>query len=305
MVAIKTSFRIVQYPFFFPFACLLSMLNRNITNSFLTRFRFIVPHLRIISLLFLLLPIQIEFSFAGGPDTVNPLPSLKEAIQTAIKLHPETDQNQVEYEVSKSYFTLLAKREQLGISDEVKGHFETAVTKADERMESDDGEVTQSAITKLKLGLSGTQNDISNFKADIQKSRLQLEFWTGKPIDENGEVTDEGLVVLKFPHQNFEAFQKSIDKTKKPVGKKLLEIQEAFVDVNNSREKLELARKVRKLTRALLVTEVANYDFGIGDEGDLFEALIIYTKVLVGYYGSIYQFNLSVLDVNRLYDSIP
>ncbi|QPJ63200.1 MAG: hypothetical protein G3M70_15485 [Candidatus Nitronauta litoralis] len=261
--------------------------------------------MRIISLLFLLLPIQIEFSFAGGPDTVNPLPSLKEAIQTAIKLHPETDQNQVEYEVSKSYFTLLAKREQLGISDEVKGHFETAVTKADERMESDDGEVTQSAITKLKLGLSGTQNDISNFKADIQKSRLQLEFWTGKPIDENGEVTDEGLVVLKFPHQNFEAFQKSIDKTKKPVGKKLLEIQEAFVDVNNSREKLELARKVRKLTRALLVTEVANYDFGIGDEGDLFEALIIYTKVLVGYYGSIYQFNLSVLDVNRLYDSIP
>ncbi len=220
-------------------------------------------------------------------------------------MHSETDKGLVEYEVSKSYYKLLARREQLGISDEVKGHFETAVTKADERMESDEGDVTQSAITKLKLGLSGTQNDISNFNADIEKSRLQFEYWTGKSIDDKGEASDEGLVALKFPHRNLGAFQKTHDKAKNPVGKNLLEIREAFIDVNKSREKLELARKARKLTRALLVTEVANYDFGIGDEGDLFEALIIYTKVLVGYYDSIYQFNLSVLDIKKLYASIP
>nr|NIQ01670.1 hypothetical protein [Nitrospinaceae bacterium]NIR55677.1 hypothetical protein [Nitrospinaceae bacterium]NIS86121.1 hypothetical protein [Nitrospinaceae bacterium]NIT82965.1 hypothetical protein [Nitrospinaceae bacterium]NIU45168.1 hypothetical protein [Nitrospinaceae bacterium] len=46
--------------------------------------------------------------------------------------------------------------------------------------------------------------------------------------------------------------------------------------------------------RALLVTEVANYDFGLGNEGDLFEALMIYTRVLVGYYEALYGFNRSV-----------
>ena len=48
------------------------------------------------------------------------------------------------------------------------------------------------------------------------------------------------------------------------------------------------------MTRALLVTEVANYDFGIGNEADLFEALIIYTRVLVGYYEAVHTFNVSV-----------
>ena len=67
-----------------------------------------------------------------------------------------------------------------------------------------------------------------------------------------------------------------------------------------TREKLNLARKNRKITRALLVSEVANYDFGIGEPADLFEALIIYTRVLSGYYDSVYNFNLAVADLNRV-----
>ncbi|MZH46999.1 MAG: TolC family protein, partial [Nitrospinae bacterium] len=60
-----------------------------------------------------------------------------------------------------------------------------------------------------------------------------------------------------------------------------------------------LAKKNRKITRALLVSEVANYDFGIGNSGDLFEALIIYSRVLNGYYESVYNFNLAVAELNR------
>ena len=62
---------------------------------------------------------------------------------------------------------------------------------------------------------------------------------------------------------------------------------------------MQLARKNRKITRALLVSEVANYDFGIGDPADLFQALIIYTRVLSGYYDSVYKFNLSVAGLKR------
>ena len=53
------------------------------------------------------------------------------------------------------------------------------------------------------------------------------------------------------------------------------------------------------------MSEVANYDFGIGDAGDLFEALIIYTRVLSGYYDSVYNFNLAVADLNRVKASWP
>ena len=53
------------------------------------------------------------------------------------------------------------------------------------------------------------------------------------------------------------------------------------------------------MTRALLVSEVANYDFGVGETGDLFQALIIYTRVLNGYYNSVYKYNLSVAILDR------
>ena len=73
----------------------------------------------------------------------------------------------------------------------------------------------------------------------------------------------------------------------------------AFLKVNKTKKKMQLARKNRKMTRALLVSEVANYDFGIGDPGDLFQALIIYTRVLSGYYESVYKFNLSIAELDR------
>ena len=62
---------------------------------------------------------------------------------------------------------------------------------------------------------------------------------------------------------------------------------------------MNLARKNRKMTRALLVSEVANFDFGIGESSDLFQSLIIYTRVLNGYYESVYNYNLSVAILDR------
>ena len=76
-------------------------------------------------------------------------------------------------------------------------------------------------------------------------------------------------------------------------------MRKSFLKVVEARKKMELARKNRKMTRALLVSEVANYDFGVGETGELFQALIIYTRVLNGYYNSIYKYNLSVAILNR------
>ena len=72
-----------------------------------------------------------------------------------------------------------------------------------------------------------------------------------------------------------------------------------MIEINRARAKVQLSSDNRKITRALLVTEVANYDFGIGDEADLFEALIIYTRILVGHFEALYEFNLSVSAFER------
>ena len=76
-------------------------------------------------------------------------------------------------------------------------------------------------------------------------------------------------------------------------------MRKSFLKVVEAGKKMELAKKNIKMTRALLVSEVANYDFGIGASGDLFQALIIYTRVLNGYYDSVYKYNLSVAILDR------
>tara|TARA_B100000678_G_C18192807_1_gene496112 strand:- start:109 stop:345 length:237 start_codon:yes stop_codon:yes gene_type:complete len=74
--------------------------------------------------------------------------------------------------------------------------------------------------------------------------------------------------------------------------------------VESSKAKVVLGKKNRKITRALLVSEVANYDFGIGDSQELFEALIIYTRVFSGYLDSIYTLNVAVAELEKLTDAI-
>jgi hypothetical protein len=77
-----------------------------------------------------------------------------------------------------------------------------------------------------------------------------------------------------------------------------------FPNVTSSKNKVMLGKKNRKITRALLVSEVANYDFGICDSRELFEALIIYTRVFSSYLDSIYTLNVSVAELEKLTDSI-
>jgi len=236
------------------------------------------------------------------------LPSLAEAIQLARSHHSHasksSDENktylsdaELVYQVKENYYGIQVKYEQLEISKEVRGHFEKAVTEAEKKYESDDGEVTQSAITKLKLGLSGTLNDLVQFENDKKLFQLRLGKLMGREIREDIEIGERSLKQLEFKFQmvaEYPAVHKSSARNH-------FELKEAMIEINRSRAKIHLASDNRKMTRALLVTEVANYDFGIGDEGDLFEALIIYTRVLVGYFEALYQFNLSVSAFERIH----
>ena len=83
-----------------------------------------------------------------------------------------------------------------------------------------------------------------------------------------------------------------------------LMLHKAYIAAEASKAKVMLGKMNRKITRALLVAEVANYDFGIGDSKELFEALIIYTRVFSSYLESIYAFNVAVAELEKSTDAI-
>jgi hypothetical protein len=234
-------------------------------------------------------------------QTLNKLPPLEQALEMSVTRYSSdkpstvTSQSDVSLEVKRNYDLILARREQLEISKEVKGHFEKAVTQAEKKFAEGDENISQSAITKLKLGLAGTLNDISQSTSDIALAQLHLEKYLGVQWAKKVDISGPKFQPVDFPHITVDEFLKSNSSgSKTPKGSGLFDLRVAIIEVNKAREQLTLAGKSRKMTRALLVTEAANYDFGIGNEADLFEALIIYTRVLVGYYEAMHTFNVAV-----------
>jgi hypothetical protein len=241
-------------------------------------------------------------------STLDKLPSLEQALEMSVfQYSPEKSSTitfplDVALEVRRNYDLILARREQIEISVEVKGHFEKALKEAEKKFEAGDGDISSSSVTKLKLGLAGTLNDISGFNSDIALAQLRLEKYMGVRWAQKVDFSGPKFQPVIFPHRTVNDFLKSdASGSKTPKESGLFDLREAMIEINKAREQLELGSKNRKMTRALLVTEAANYDFGIGNEADLFESLIIYTRVLVGYYEAIHTFNVAVHHFHSLY----
>jgi hypothetical protein len=260
----------------------------------------------------ILLVLYVHLIFATGAvgvgaaaETLSRLPSLEEALAMGQSRMAKgttargASLSEVLLEVKRNYDLILARREQLEISREVQGHFEKALTQAEKKFEEGDEEVSQSAIIRLKLGLTGTLNDIIRFQSDIALAQLHLEQYLGVTWAENVDLSGPIFRPVDFPFKTVQEYRSARPSAHRggkgaagPAGG--YDLRAAMIEVNTARGRTILGRKSRKITRALLVAEVANYDFGIGNEGDLFEALIIYTRVLVGYYETVYDFNLAV-----------
>ena len=221
------------------------------------------------------------------PPTLDKLPSLEQALKMSDSRNSA--------EVVKNYSLILARREQLEISKEVKGHFEKAVTQAGKKFKEEDGDITQSAITKLKLGLAGTLNDISKFNSDISLAKLKLEKYLNVVWAEQVDISEPKFQPVEFSYQSTDGFNACSSLGNSTQSTDSYDLKESIIEATKAQEQLALASTNRKMTRALLVTEAANYDFGIGDEADLFEALIIYTRVLVGYHEAVHTFLSGVM----------
>ncbi len=259
---------------------------------------------------FILLSIPTVFISNAIGGGLPPLPNMEKLIAEVGNLYIGKELAFLadkEFQVRKYYYQIQSKSQKLEILNEVKGHFERAIKKAEENFNSGEGEVSQSAITKLKLGLAGTLNDIIEFESEKKVARLSLVLISKNTYSLEGEMSDLEIEPVEFNFINYDTWfnasglVSSLDKTSRiSFTSADLMFNTAYLKAMETREKLELAKQNRKITRGFLVSEVANYDFGIGDPADLFEALIIYTRVLSGYYDSVYNFNLAVADLNRV-----
>lgn len=228
----------------------------------------------------------------GGAFTIPPLDKI---IPLAIGKNQESSQSasEIKYLTTRYYYQIQFKTNQLGVAEEVKKRFGTAIEKAEEKYEEGEGDISQSDITKLKLGRTGSVHDIIELEHEIHITKLDLAELTGLDLSQESELEEDTIQPVDFPKKSFkEVFGKTHRVSR-------LEQKKVFLKVSETRGQLDLAKGSRKITRALLVTELANYDFGIGDSGDLFQALIIYTRVLSGYYETVYNFNMAVAELNR------
>ena len=228
--------------------------------------------------------------------------------------------------VKKYFYQIETQVEQLDTAKEVRGHFQKAVEKSKEIFDSGEGDVSQADLTKLKLGLSNTLNNIIDLEHDIQIGKLNLGKLINQELRDGNDITVTDPIPIDFPYTSFDDYM--IAKNLTPAAKKIagtvgivsneihaeqptklteenrLLLYKAYLGVTSSKDKVMLGNKNRKITRALLVAEVANYDFGIGDSKELFEALIMYTRVFSSYLDSIYTLNVSAAELEKLTDSI-
>ena len=259
--------------------------------------------------------------------------SLQELIELSLDYNSKNRANKkylppehITFLVKKYFYQIETQVEQLDTAKEVRNHFQKAVEKSKEIFDSGEGDVSQADLTKLKLGLSNTLNNIIDLEHDIQIGKLNLGKLINQEIPDGNDITVTDPIPIDFPYTSFDDYMIAKNLTpqsKKIAGKigivsneihveqptKLTEenrllLYKAYLGVTSSKDKVMLGIKNRKITRALLVAEVANYDFGIGDSKELFEALIMYTRVFSSYLDLIYTLNVSAAELEKLTDSI-
>jgi hypothetical protein len=259
--------------------------------------------------------------------------SLQELIELSLDYNSKNRANKkylppehITFLVKKYFYQIETQVEQLDTAKEVRNHFQKAVEKSKEIFDSGEGDVSQADLTKLKLGLSNTLNNIIDLEHDIQIGKLNLGKLINQEIPDGNDITVTDPIPIDFPYTSFDDYM--IAKNLTPQSKKIaakvgivsneihaeeptklteenrLLLYKAYLGVTSSKDKVMLGKKNRKITRALLVAEVANYDFGIGDSKELFEALIMYTRVFSSYLDLIYTLNVSAAELEKLTDSL-
>lgn len=122
------------------------------------------------------------------------------------------------------------------------------------------------------------RDDFNYFNAGmVVGARWQLDFW---------------MTHARFAERLAEREQVEIQQQKALSGI-ALEIQQRYLEVQETQQAIDEAQNARKAARALLVTTLTNFDLGIGEGKDVFEALGLYAKIVGDYYTVVRNYNIA------------
>ena len=156
---------------------------------------------------------NISTSFGGE---ITPIPPLNNILNVARTSFSEKNNSmalqEALFKIKKFYYQIQYLDQKLEILYEVKGHFEKAVSKAEEKYDEGEEDISQSDITKLKLGLAGTLNNIYEVETDLQISRLSLSDSLGNKYAPNAELVESSISPIKFEFNNFHAWEENHSK---------------------------------------------------------------------------------------------
>ncbi len=204
------------------------------------------------------------------------------------------------YKIKTLYYDLLLAKELIQLADEVKSNFEKAYEKAEKMLESEDPDITLQDVLKLKLGLVGSKDELNRLEHDKKEIIESLKYKLGIPGNKIFEIKSKRLKQEKIDLKKVEGnidltlSNKSSFKEKEDI----FRITKVFLKINKANDSIKTAREARKVSRGLLVINLANFDFGIGEAKDLFEALFIYMRSVKNYLTKIHEYNIAVAELS-------
>jgi outer membrane protein len=78
-----------------------------------------------------------------------------------------------------------------------------------------------------------------------------------------------------------------------------LDVRRRYLEVQETQQKLEAAQTARRAARALMVSNLANFNLGIGEAKDIFESLGLYTRMASDYYMTVRDFNIAAAKLTQ------
>ena len=225
--------------------------------------------------------------------------ALDECIKMALD-NNRINKGKTVYKIKTLYYDLLLAKELIQLADEVKSNFEEAYEKAEKKLESEDPDITQQDVLKLKLGLVGSKDELNRLEHDKKEINESLKYKLGifgnKIFDIKSKRLKQEKIDLKKVEGNIDLTlnNKSSFKEREDI----FRITKVFLKINKANDSIKTAREARKVSRGLLVTNLANFDFGIGEAKDLFESLFIYRRSVKNYLTKIHEYNIAVAELS-------
>lgn len=113
--------------------------------------------------------------------------------------------------VKEFYYNLLFSRRIKELLSESQENFTKALETAEERLETQEGNVTQTDVLRLRIGLAGVTKEVFTLERAIEVTRAALQRQLGLSLNAPFDIADSALEPVEIRLQPLSVYQERID----------------------------------------------------------------------------------------------